>query len=144
MYRTKSLQNSWEKLKKSNRLVTVKRQKIFFFYIKFDHFSRPAETDPYVNSILHCIIQGFQLFLPIFSNKKKTSCRELELYSRNFHFKALCWLNNFFVPFFYLKSGGTKGCHKKSRVGPSIKQWRRSVIDASQAWQGIPMHNATG
>ena len=30
MYRTKSLQNSWEKLKKSNRLVTVKRQKIFF------------------------------------------------------------------------------------------------------------------
>ena len=30
MQRTKSLQNSWEKLKKSNRLVTVKRQKIFF------------------------------------------------------------------------------------------------------------------
>ena len=30
MQRTKSLQNSWEKLKKSNRLATVKRQKIFF------------------------------------------------------------------------------------------------------------------
>ena len=30
MYRTKSLKNSWEKLKKSNRLVTVKRQKISF------------------------------------------------------------------------------------------------------------------
>ena len=49
MQRTKSLQNSWEKLKKSNRLVTVKRQKMFFFLTKFDHFSCPAETDPYNN-----------------------------------------------------------------------------------------------
>ena len=45
---SKSLQNSWEKLKKSNCLVTVKRQK-YFFRTKFAHFSRPAETDPYEN-----------------------------------------------------------------------------------------------
>ena len=34
-------------MKKSNRLVTVKRQK-YFFRTKFAHFSRLAETGPYV------------------------------------------------------------------------------------------------
>ena len=41
------LQNSWENLKKSNRLVTVKLKK----ERHFAHFPRPGENDPYMQSL---------------------------------------------------------------------------------------------
>ena len=43
MPRSKSLQNSWEKLKKSNCLVTVELKR------KNDHFPCPGESDAYMN-----------------------------------------------------------------------------------------------
>ena len=66
------------------------------------------------------------------------SCSRQELFSRNFQCKAFRWLSNLLFILvlkigrntLYYWSGATKGCYKKSRGGPSIKQWRRIVIDA--------------
>ena len=44
MPRLKSLQNSWEKLEKSNRLVTAELQKM----PHFDHFPRPGKIYPFM------------------------------------------------------------------------------------------------
>ena len=46
MQQTKSLQNRWKKLKKSNRLVTAELQKKIKKMSHVDHFPRPGEIDP--------------------------------------------------------------------------------------------------